>query len=383
MSHQDVRVDADFPGGNIIVDSIAGDTLNVRQDLRDTVTDWFYWYFRVTGAAGRTLTVNFTASNVIGALGPAVSLDGGWTWQWLGMGVVEGKTFRYAVPAGVEDVRFSFGMPYVEANLNRFLDRFPGNPNLDRGVLCVTGKGRKAEWIRFGRLDGKAPQKVYLTARHHCCEMMASYALEGLMETVLTGAGPGAWLRENVEFLAIPFVDKDGVEQGDQGKNRAPRDHNRDYSEAAIHETTRAIREKVPLWAGVRLRFALDMHCPWIRGDRNEAIYFVGGQNTANWERAQDFCRILQRVQAGPLVYDLKDNLPFGQDWNTAANQTGGKTCSSWTSELPGVRVGTSLELSYANANGKEVNAGTARLFGRDVAAALREWMAQGVARSG
>ncbi len=370
-----LAIDCDFPGGNIIVDSLDGDTLVVRQDLRDTVTDWFYWYFRVRGAAGRTITVRFKPGNVIGVRGPAVSLDGGGSWAWLGKEAVDRCSFRYAVPAGVGDVRFSFGMPYTEANLNLFLARHRGNPCLQAGVLCTTKKGRPAELLRAGRLDGQAAHRVYLTARHHCCEMMASYALEGLLETVLAGPGAGAWLREQVEFLVVPFVDKDGVEQGDQGKNRAPRDHNRDYSGESVYETTRAIREQVPRWAGDRLRFALDMHCPWLRDGRNETLYFVGGENEANWRHALEFCRILARVQTGPLVYDPKDNLPFGQEWNVAGNGMAGKTCSGWTSELPGIRTGTSIEIPYASASGGEVNAATARLFGRDLAVAIRDYL--------
>ncbi len=371
-----ITVDADFPGGNILVDAIEGDTLTVRQDLRDTMTDWFYWYFRVTGAAGRTITVRFSKGNVIGPRGPAVSLDGGWTWTWLGAeAVVEKTTFHYAVPSGSSEVRFSFGMPYMEANLRKFLGRFGNHPGLEAGVLCTTEKGRPAERLRVGRLDGRAAHRVFITARHHCCEMMASYALEGILETVLTDSGPGAWLRDQVEFMVIPFVDKDGVEQGDQGKNRAPRDHNRDYLGDSLYTTTRAIREQVPAWAGDRLRFALDMHCPWIRDGRNESLYFVGGVNDANWQRAREFCRTLARVQAGPLVYDPDDNLPFGQEWNTAANQTGGKTCSGWTSELPGIRVGTSVEIAYANARGRAVTAESARLFGRDLAVAMSEFL--------
>ena len=45
----------------------------------------------------------------------------------------------------------------------------------------------------------------------------------------------GYWFRRNVEVLAIPFMDKDGVEEGDQGKNRKPRDHNRDYIGQSVH----------------------------------------------------------------------------------------------------------------------------------------------------
>ena len=56
-------IDCEFPGGNIVVDAIEGDTVSLHQDLRDTRGDWFYWYFRVRGAAGRTLNFKFTKGN--------------------------------------------------------------------------------------------------------------------------------------------------------------------------------------------------------------------------------------------------------------------------------------------------------------------------------
>ena len=80
---ENVIIDADFPGGNIIVEGIDGDTFFLRPDLRDTSTWWFYWYFRVCGAAGRTLKFQFLGNNPIGTQGPAVSRDGGQRWAWL------------------------------------------------------------------------------------------------------------------------------------------------------------------------------------------------------------------------------------------------------------------------------------------------------------
>ena len=43
-------IDCRFPGGNIKVHDIQGDTVFVSPDLRDTRTSWFYWAFRVRGA---------------------------------------------------------------------------------------------------------------------------------------------------------------------------------------------------------------------------------------------------------------------------------------------------------------------------------------------
>src|SRR6187431_1858647 len=78
----ELKIDASFPGGNITVDRIEGDAILLRPDLRDTNGDWFYWAFRVTGAAGRTLAFTFS-SDRYSARGPAISTDGGGTWLWM------------------------------------------------------------------------------------------------------------------------------------------------------------------------------------------------------------------------------------------------------------------------------------------------------------
>ncbi len=371
-----VKIGADFPGGNIVLEKIEGDTVFVHQDLRDTPS-WFYWCFRVRGAAGRMLTFRFTKGDVIGVRGPAVSTDQGKTWRWLGAEVVKDASFAYSFPSDAAEVRFCVGTPYQEEHLNAFLAKQVNGPNLKVETLCKTKKGRDTELLRFGRLEGEPAHRVFLTARHHCCESLASYAMEGLVDFVLTDGQDGAWLREHVEFLAVPFMDKDGVEDGDQGKNRRPHDHNRDYIQE-IYPSVKAVKEKVPAWSGGKLRVALDLHCPWLRGAQHEMIHFVGGVDQENWKRATQLAQILESVRKGPLVYRVSDNLAFGQAWNKAENVAKGgklKSCSAWAAELPGIRVACGIELPYANARGGEVNAETARAFGRDLARAIRRYL--------
>ena len=369
-----LSVDAAFPGGNIIVERVEGYELFVHQDLRDTEGDWFYWYFRVRAAAGRTLTVHFTQSRALGVRGPAASFDGGGTWEWLGADSCDGQSFRCTLPEDAEEVRFCFAVPYLEANLRAFLARHAGDPHLAVETLCTTAKGRAAEKLRVGRLDGAAPHRVLITCRHHCCEMMASYALEGLIEAAL---GDG-WLRDNVEFLLVPFVDKDGVEDGDQGKNRRPRDHNRDYDGASLYPTVRAICETVPAWSEGRLRIALDLHCPHISGETNEAIYFVGSPYEAIWRETTRFAGVLESVRQGPLPYHTTDNLPFGQGWNAGQSYGDGKSFGRWASELPDIGFASTIEIPYANASGAAVTLDSARAFGRDLATAVRTYLQQG-----
>ena len=371
---QDPRIDADFPGGNIILEKIEANTVTLRQDLRDTDGSWFYWSFRVRGAAGKTLSFRFTNGNVIGPNGPAASLDDGLTWTWLGK-TEDRKSFSHTFAEDTTSVIFSLAMNYTEATLERFLKPYQNYPALERGVLCKSPEGRAVEQLRVGKIDGPPKHRVLVTARSHACEMMASYAVEGIIEAVLADDPLGSALRDHVEFLVIPFVDKDGVEKGDQGKNRKPRDHNRDYDERSIYPETRAIMETVPKWADGKLSLALDLHCPYISGGINEVIYLVGSSDPEIWKEQTRFGQILEKVRQGPLEYRASDNLPFGKAWNTGANDSLGTSGSRWAADLPGMKMASTVEIPYSNARGKQVTAESARAFGHDLARAIHRYL--------
>lgn len=370
-------IDASFPGGNIVVREAKGADVYLSPDLRDTEGHWFYWYFRVRGAGGKRLTFHFD-SNVIGTRGPAVSLDKGWSWQWLGE--EDRRTFSYTFPEEPEEVRFSFGIPYVSEHLERFLHENWENPRLRLGTLTTSRKGRPVEalWLnRKAQPSGsrETPVRLLVTCRHHACEAIANYTLEGLLAEIMTGK-LAAWYAENVEVLAIPFVDKDGVEDGDQGKNRRPRDHNRDYVGESVHPEVKAIRQLVPDWSKGAPLVAIDLHCPHIRGQHNEVIYLVGVPHEEMWERQQAFGRILERVRRGPLPYRAADNLPYNTGWNTPQNYSQGKNFSAWAAELHGVCLATAIEIPYANVGEVTMSIEAARALGRDLAHAVRDYIA-------
>jgi hypothetical protein len=237
--------------------------------------------------------------------------------------------------------------------------------------LCVTGKRRNTELIRLGCLGRQPAVRAILTCRHHCCESIASYSLEGMMEAILSESEAGKWLRDNVEFMIVPFVDKDGVEDGDQGKARYPHDHNRDYAGESIYPSVKKIIETVPTWSEGKLKVALDLHCPHIRGDMNERIYIVGSEKAEIWKEQSRFGKILEGCQTGTLKYRAQDNLPYGTDWNTGSNFANGRTFASWAADIPGIRFSGSFEIPYANSLGQEINVSSAKGFGGDLAKTL------------
>jgi hypothetical protein len=365
-----MQVDCAFPGGNIILEGIAGDTICVRQDLRDTDGDWFYFHFRVLGAAGRRLRVEFTTSKILGPLGPAVSFDDGTTWDWLGADALDGlAAFTCAVPAGADNIRFAFAVPYTGEDLAKFLVQHRGDPRLHRETLCASRKGREVELLRLGNQRAPSP-RIILTCRHHACEMVGNFAIEGVIAAALTDDALGRWLRENSEIVIVPFVDKDGVEDGDQGKNRKPYDHNSDYQEPHIYPEPRALRALVAELADGRPTVVLDLHCPSIRGDQNTNIFFSGARGT--WNEVGAFGRLFNQVARGPLRINESFNVAFGEKWNVDHPKL---LYKHWASELPGVKVCSALEIPYAVAGGQVMLPENARAFGKDLASTARAYL--------
>ena len=383
----EVRVEADFPGGNIVVQRLASDTVWVAPDLRDTQAKqwWFYWNFRLRAPAGRPVNVVFTDRNPLGVRGPALSIDGGKTWRWLGAAAVAAQkvdgrptwSFVAEVPAGATDVRYAFCPQYLEDHLQAWRKKHEGHPALRLGELARSRQGRAVELIRAGCLDAaKSRGVVLLTARHHCCETMASYALEGWLEAVLAEDDLGRRWRSNWEVRAAPFMDKDGVEAGDQGKNRTPHDHNRDYNAEPRYPEVAAMMQ-LGGEIGRRVVAAVDLHCPHIRGEWNDRVYLVGSPEAAVWQGQTGFAAVLERVQEGTIRFRAADCLAYGTAWNTANNTRQGRSFGGWaTTAFPEARLVTTIEIAYADALGAEVNATSARALGRDLARALAEFLA-------
>lgn len=375
---------AKFPGGNIRVERVEGTRVFVAPDLRDTRQGvwWFYWNLRVTSPAPSLLT--FTKNNPIGVRGPAASYDGGATWRWLGarsvtqenVARVPSWSFAPQLPEGVAEARFAFCPSYLQTNLDAWLARHRGGSALRVEELCRSRKGRDVELLRAGCLaKGRARGVVLLTSRHHCCETMATFALEGLLDAVLAKDELGARWRENWEVVAVPFMDKDGCEDGDQGKNRAPRDHNRDYNERPIYPEVAAMM-KLGAAMTNRVLAAVDLHCPHIRGEWNDRVYLVGAEDRKRAAQQAEFAAVWEREQAGPVKFRARDVLAFGSSWNTTNNYSAGRTFARWAGQtFRDARLATTIEIPFADALGAEVNAESARALGRDLAAALAEYL--------
>ncbi len=272
-----VTVSAEFPGGNISVDKNEAGSVHVAPDLRGD-RPWFYWYFEAKAVEPGRVSFVFPEKVVgfkngaISFQGPAFSPDTGTTWRYLGTNNVLGKDFFYDFTKPNETVRFAVAIPYVQSDLDKFLIRNASNPHLKQSVLTKSRKGRPVELLQIGR---PAPERknVLVTGRHHAAETIASHVLEGFLQAAIADNPTGEAFRSKYFLYAVPFVDKDGVEDGDQGKNRLPHDHNRDYGPIPIYPEVKAIME---LAMSAKIVMSLDFHCPTLVMPDHQVMYFVG-----------------------------------------------------------------------------------------------------------
>lgn len=376
----ELTIDCNIPSGNIILDGIDGDTVKIRQDMRDSA-DWFYWAFRVKGAQGRTLKFLFTdpyAEGPVSVRGPAVTKDGGKTWSYAAEASATTNSFSYTFADNEEEVWFYQTFQYFPPQWDEFLAKHEADRGkiFAAGELCKTRKGRSVPNALFGRIDGHAKYRIFLSSRHHCQEAPATYVLEGIVSRVFAKDAVGDWLRENVEFITVPFVDYDGVVDGDQGKGRKPHDHNRDYNHF-IYPETRAITEWVAKIVDNDLTVFLDLHSPWVRNEWNERVYITYGPDEKVNAAKKRLGEIIERVQRGSLGYKVADNFPWNFGWNCPSNvATGLKGAGGWAGAAAknALLVG-SFEIPFAKANDKVVTPTACREFGEDIAAALKEFI--------
>ena len=330
-----MEISTSFCGGNAKNIVIEDNTVRFLPDLRDTEGDWFYWAFEVKGAQGKTLTFDMSPKNLIGYFGAAVSHDLE-NWEWTNTASNDRKSFTYAFGEKEDDVYFAHHMLYHPSRFYKFAEK----RGLAVKILCTDRGGTPIPYLETG--DGS--RTILLTARHHCCESTGDYEMEGIIDEYLRNPLPDSRL------IAIPFIDADGVTAGDQGKNRRPHDHNRDYIDG-IYPSVRAVR--AIMGQGHTLA-AFDLHSPWHLGGRNDKVFIVRN----SLERMEDF-RLMGRcfeseITPTAMRYRTADDIDPGVEWNTLKPKR--ISCGVFCAAFPDVDLAFSLETTYFGDPGDPVS---------------------------
>ena len=346
-----MKIHSDYLGGNVTVLRIEDSTVYLQNELRDTTTDWFFWSFCVEGAEGRTLTFVFD-KKWVGYFGAAVSRDYE-NWHWSETRTSP-NSFTYTFSADEDRVYFAHDLVYSIKNFNTFLAKTGIKPS----TLCISKQGREVPYFRIG--DGE--KKIVLTSRHHACESTGTYALTGFVEEYIKSP------IENTSLIVIPMVDYDGVICGDQGKNRAPHDHNRDYIDSPVHPETAAI---MSLAKDENVFFAIDFHSPWHIGGQNDKVFIVRkfDEKKPLFDR---FSALLEKFCGEDCMkYRLCDDMMPNTSWN----MDGTPTSVSFFFSLPTCHLAFSLETTYFGTEDNKVTAEMLTAEGKAVCRALNEYI--------
>ncbi len=351
------RIVTDFEGANCRVLSISENVAEVDVEIRDTVGDWFFWCFRVDGAAGRTITFRFPNPIRVGYYGAAVSYDlKNWHWQYPKMWH-RGYFFTYTFGEYEDSVYFAHDMVYRPA---RFFS-YAAARGLEVKTLCTTEGGREVPYIDTEHGE----ETILLTARHHACESTGNYVLEGVLDSLLKDK-----IFSKYRIICIPFVDYDGVVNGDQGKNRNGHDHNRDYVEGqeAVYVSTRTIRAVADT---LRLRFAFDFHSPWHLSGRNDTVMIPIKHPRMMSDIAHFGYFFEEESKAGDsLPYFRKDNLAPDEEWNEF-----GAPCFGTHMGNLGAELAFTLETPYFLATDTTFTEERAVATGRAFVRALKKYI--------
>ncbi|MBO5219133.1 MAG: hypothetical protein J6C52_06860 [Clostridia bacterium] len=317
----------DFCGGNARILGVDGDRVHFANEIRDTMGDWFYWAFAVKGAAGRTITFDCSPKKWIGHFGAAVSHDLV-NWRWSGGAAKDCSAFTYTFTSDEDMVYFAHDMLYHPSRFHRFCE----SRRIPVRILCEDRDGTSVPCVTLG----EGERVMLLTARHHCCEATGNYIMEGMLDEFRRAPMEG-W-----KIIAIPFMDATGVIAGDQGKNRAPHDHNRDYLDEPVYPSVRKVQT---LLASGNVKAVFDLHSPWHQGGRNDKVFLVH-KEACGTEKMEHFCRIfVDEVTPESMKYHSADDVVKNEGWNDPAVMN--RSCAAYSLTQPGVEFASTLETTY------------------------------------
>lgn len=330
-----MHIKKNYPGGNIDVVSIQDRDVFLKQEQRDSDCRWFYWNFSVEDAGGREVAFHFTDGEVVGPFGPAVSEDG-FHWRYRPEAFIDHRTFRYRFEDSGRIAYFAFCIPYQVAHFTDFIKK-QNSSYLTMGVLGVSEQGRDIPMLRLG----KGERNIVFTCRHHCCESTGSYALEGMIRSL---CGECAGALERFTFHIFPFIDVDGVENGDQGKGHRPHDHNRDYTVSPLYRSVKLLCEYTE---GLQCEALLDMHSPYKWGNLDDLPHVhecpETRELTAFLENLTEFSRRGgESIRYVASLYRSRSGGPY--------NPADSPTCKNFFYQNRGAKISVTVETPYSGA---------------------------------
>ena len=278
-----LNITSAFDSGNIIVESIDGDSARLRI-AQDNQSDFYQWFhFRVTCDPGTRLELRITDLN-------GSAYPGG--WQDYNAAVTEDRVdwlrassrwdkdadggsliIDWTCESGT--AWFAYFAPYSYERHQNLVAEAASCEGVEYRQLGTTADGRAIDCLEMG--DGD--KQVWLYARQHPGESMAEWWMEGALSKLTDPSDPHArLLRQKCRIHVVPNMNPDGSVRGHLRTNGKGVNLNREW-----HEPT---EDKSPEVLCVRnamdqsgVDYAMDVH-----GDEAIAAVFLAGfEGIENW----------------------------------------------------------------------------------------------------
>ncbi|MDY0011360.1 MAG: M14-type cytosolic carboxypeptidase [Rhodocyclaceae bacterium] len=230
-----MRISCNFDSGAIEVVN-AGNPANIRLLLRaDNAADIRQWFhFRLTGGVGQALSLRFENAG-------EAAYPEGWAdyrcvasydrrhWFRIPTTRYEGGQLIVDHTPERDSVYYAYFEPYSHERHLDLLGRVAQSPHVRLRQLGATVEGRDLDLVEVGRPRPGRPS-VWIIARQHPGETMASWFMEGLLARLLDDSDPVARrVREQACLYLVPHMNPDGAVHGNLRTNAAGANLNREW----------------------------------------------------------------------------------------------------------------------------------------------------------
>ena len=337
-----MHINSNFDGGNIrCIKCEQPDDIQL-EIRKDNNSDFYQWFnFRVSGAEG--IECSFKIGNAKGA-----AYEDGWT-DYQAVASYD-REFWFRVPTKYENgvlqidhmpeyqsVYYAYFAPYSMERCADFIGWAIGDPKVQLNVLGQTLDGQDLDQLIIGKpAEGK--KKVWIHARQHPGETMASWWMEGFVHRLLDEDDAlSRVLLDKAVFYVVPNMNPDGSRRGHLRTNASGANLNREWLEPTMDKSPEVylLREQMHK---VGVNFCLDVH-----GDEGLPYNFIAGsQGVPCWSDKLDdlhnrFGNAMMRANPDfQMEHGYPDDEPGKADLSMCSNYVAEEfKCSAITLEMP------------------------------------------------
>ena len=328
-------IEADFDTGNIIVESMSGNTaaLAIRADSGASYYQWFYFQATAAVHTRRQFSIMNAGKASYPFAWPTYRVLASYDEvNWFRIPTrYENEQLYFEHEATYETVSYAFFVPYTAARREALL-RDCAAAGVTLRTIGQSVQGRNLDAAIFGD-EGRSVKKIWVIARQHAGEPMAEYAAEGIIRHLLDKTPAAQQLLSKATVYVLPNANPDGSTLGNLRANALGVDLNRAWDKPTPEgpEVTAVLNALDK--TGVD--FFLDLH-----GDETRPYIWIiepGVPMSAETARLArwfvlEAARRNPEVQPPPVAIVGVDAGNLGMAVNYVAATYG---CPAWTPELP------------------------------------------------